>query len=664
MLTPSEQRLAERLRKELAALSRVPELRLDFTSPQGARSTILSGPGAPPESVAPVEFVVTEPKDSRLLLFLSDPCGLFEVIATTIQAVLDKLELEKGEQVLLDELSTNWESLEALYEISTDVLRFGYVTTALKRLIDRFVSPQEGLMGALYVTRGGRLEPLASSSSELPGIADWEDLGPFENPIRESRASLLNDPSFPESRAGEIPWGRATSIAAAPLTSRQQTVIGTLIVWRNDRQFEFAAPFLRFLVAITYQASMLLESDRLNRTMRENERLGREIEIASSIQQTLLFGNPPQGMPAIDVASFSAASQRIDGDFHDFVKHNGALDVLIGDVMGKGVAAALLGAAAKNQFLRAIANLAIKSGGAPSPGEIVRRAASRMNDELVSLERFVTLCYARFDPAKGCVDFVDCGHTGIMVHRKLKGETFFLRGDDLPLGVSPDEQPRQDSAPLMPGDTFLLFSDGVTETKNGDEELFGDDRLIDAVETWSSLGPSLLLKQIQKLTDIFKDGRRPTDDFTCIAVRIRRPFETPPLRHAAAEFAADLDSLVDFREWLLSAAATLGESDLARLEIAATEAFVNCILHGSRGLSDAPPGPVHFDAITCDDRVTLEIRHRGAAYDPLAIPPPSFDGSRDSGFGTYIIMRSADELIYSRDEDLNLISMSIMRRLE
>jgi sigma-B regulation protein RsbU (phosphoserine phosphatase) len=660
-MTPAEQRFAERLQQSLGALSRVPGLRLDFSSPASDRSVILTGATEPWPSTAPIEFTVADPRGCKLLLYLSDPGCYLEVIATAIQTVLDKLELQKGEQVLLDELSTNWESLEALYEISTDVLRFGYVTTALKRLIDRFVSLQDGLMGCLFVTRGGRLQPLASSSPELPEIVDWEDLGPFEQPIRESRATLLNDPSFPQDRADRIPWGRATSIAAAPLTSRQQTVIGTLIVWRNDRQSEFGAPFLRFLVAITYQASILLESDRLNRTMRENERLGREIEIASSIQQTLLFGNPPLGMDSIEVASFSAASQRIDGDFHDFVKHKGSLDVLIGDVMGKGVAAALLGAAAKNQFLRAIANLAIKTGGAPSPGDIVRRAASRLNDELLNLERFVTLCYARFDPEKACVEFVDCGHTGIMVHRKLKGETFFLRGDDLPLGVSPTEQPQQHSALLMPGDTFLLFSDGVTETRNGEEELFGDDRLIDAVETWSSLGPTLLLKQVQKLTDIFKDGKRPTDDFTCIAVRIRRPSPPAALRHTSAQFDSDLDCLTDFREWLLDAAGSLGDTDLARLEIAATEAYVNCILHGShQGLHN----PVQFDAIAYDDRVKLEIRHRGAQYDPLAIPPPSFDGSRDGGFGTYIIMRSADELFYERDNDLNLISMSIMRRLE
>ena len=148
-------------------------------------------------------------------------------------------------------------------------------------------------------------------------------------------------------------------------------------------QIVFDAPFSRLLEAIAYQASMLLESDRLNRAIRENERLAQEIEIASSIQQTLLMGNPPVGIPSIEIAACSAPSQHIDGDFHDFLRHGAAVDVLIGDVMGKGVAAALLGAAAKLQFLRAIANLSLR-GGASSPVDIVRRAASRLSERLIA----------------------------------------------------------------------------------------------------------------------------------------------------------------------------------------------------------------------------------------------------------------------------------------
>ncbi|MES1258705.1 MAG: GAF domain-containing protein, partial [Acidobacteriota bacterium] len=328
-LTPLEAALAARLRDGFASLSAIPELRLDFETAGGMRVELIAGPGEP----APDAFSI-EDSGARVLLHFSGASRTERtLVETTIRAVLDKLEVEKREELLLDELGTNWESLETLYEISTDVLRFGDVRTALKRLIERFTSLQDGLRACLLLGRHGRLEPVVASHV-LPPVLDWRDLGPIEKPIRESRSVVINDTPFCPEGGSSMPWRDATSLAAVPVTSRQQTVIGLLLVWRDDRRFEFDAPFCRLLEAITHQASMLLESDRLNRTMLENHRLAKEIEIASSIQQTLLLGNAPTNIPALEMASFSAASQQIDGDFLDFLKHDGSVDVLIGYVMG------------------------------------------------------------------------------------------------------------------------------------------------------------------------------------------------------------------------------------------------------------------------------------------------------------------------------------------
>jgi sigma-B regulation protein RsbU (phosphoserine phosphatase) len=445
-------------------------------------------------------------------------------------------------------------------------------------------------------------------------------------------------------------------LAAAPLTSRRQKVIGLVMVWRDDRRFIFDAPFSRLLEAIAFQASMLLESDRLNRAMRENERLAQEIEIASSIQQTLLTGRPPVGVPRIEIAAYSAASQRIDGDFHDFLRHGDAVDVVIGDVMGKGVAAALLGAATKSQFLRAIANLSLR-GSTPSPVAIVRRAASRLSERLIAVERFVTLCYARFDPPRSTLEFVDCGHTGILLHRKLTGESMFLRGDDLPLGISMESRFEQRSVPIMTGDTFLLFSDGVTETRNTEGDLFGEAGLIEAVETFCSLGPSILVQQIRKVADEFRGEAPQADDFSCVAVRLGPKPDGEIPERIAVEFACGLDQLQSVGIWLRNIAERAGVEPerLARLEMSCHEAFVNCVKHGSPGECTRP---VHLEGAIFKTHLQIEIRHEGPAFDPLTIPPPSFDGSRDGGFGTFIIMRSADALEYRRDGDSNVISFS------
>jgi sigma-B regulation protein RsbU (phosphoserine phosphatase) len=670
ILTPLEEQLAEHLRQAFVVLPPIPGCYLKLRTAGGNGADILADgpfPGDQPETVFPIE----QAPGSGFVLSYPEPAGIMRsLIEATIRTTIEKADVERREELLLDELGANWESLEALYEISTDILRFGDITNALQRLIDRFASLQEGLKSVLFLSRGGRLEPVASNVRGLAKI-DWSDLGAVEKHVRQCRSVVINEPgSGDQIRSGagrapeHAPWQTATSLAAAPVTSRQQTVIGLLLIWRQDRRFVFDAPFSRLLEAITYQASMLLESSRLNRTMRENERLAQEIEIASSIQQMLLLGNPPSNVPGIEMASFSAASQRIDGDFHDFLRYGNAVDVLIGDVMGKGVAAALLGAATKSQFLRAIAKLAIQTpGGIPDPVAIVRRAASRLGDQLIALERFVTLCYARFDPERGVVEYVDCGHTGIMVHRKQTGETFVLKGEDLPLGVRAVYECTQNSAPLVPGDTFLLFSDGVTETRGPDGELFGDERLLEAVEQWSSLGPELLLRQVRKQAAEFSDFQPQADDFTCIAVRIRLSTETEPLFREYTRFPCDLKDLGPCRAWLRKAAdlipgGGLGAESQSRLELAVTEAFVNSVLHGS---SVACPQTVRLQAEIFSNHLRIEMRHDGPCFDPLLVANPIFDGSKEGGFGTFIIMRLADELVYGREDETNLIAISIMR---
>ena len=103
----------------------------------------------------------------------------------------------------------------------------------------------------------------------------------------------------------------------------------------------------------------------------------REIEIGFRIQQTLLLDQPPADVPGLRVAALTIPSQRIDGDFYIFLRHSDeSLDVIVGDVMGKGIPAALLGAATKSHFLRALSDLMAlsKDGRLPEPKDIVMLA--------------------------------------------------------------------------------------------------------------------------------------------------------------------------------------------------------------------------------------------------------------------------------------------------
>ena len=165
-----------------------------------------------------------------------------------------------------------------------------------------------------------------------------------------------------------------------------------------------------------------------------------EEEYGSLIQKSLLLGSPPRYHPRVRMGAVSLASREIDGDFFDFpLQDDELLDVVVGDVMGKGFHAALVGAGLKSHFPRAMTRLLLgnPAGTVPTPEQIVMRVHRDLTDHLIALDSFVTLFYARFDFSAQALSFVDCGHThaihyqsdtdtcGNLGHRD---EAYFFRG--------------------------------------------------------------------------------------------------------------------------------------------------------------------------------------------------------------------------------------------
>jgi sigma-B regulation protein RsbU (phosphoserine phosphatase) len=379
----------------------------------------------------------------------------------------------------------------------------------------------------------------------------------------------------------------------------------------------------------------------------------REIEIGFRIQQTLLLDEPPVNFPGLRVAALTIPSQRIDGDFYAFFRHSDeSLDVIVGDVMGKGVPAALLGAATKSHFVRALSDLMVlsKDSKLPAPKEIVMLAHAELVRHLIDLESFVTLCYARFDMGRCSLDLVDCGHTGVVHLHGKTGLHEILHGDNLPLGIREGEIYDQISVPFEPGDLFLFYSDGITEARSSTGELFGPQRLEECVVSNGQLEPAPLAEAVRQNVAAFTGSGRLTDDLTNVAIRVEE--RQLPIARQELEIGSDLKQLRQVREFVRAFCRNLpgpplDEDSVAALELAVDEAASNIMEHAYHGREDQS---IHVEAEAFPGRVEIQLHHFGNAFDPSTAPPPLFDGSRDSGFGVYIIAKSVDEVRYSRDE--------------
>lgn len=250
-----------------------------------------------------------------------------------------------------------------------------------------------------------------------------------------------------------------------------------------------------------------------------------EIRLAAHIQDKLLLGQPPRRTGNISIGSLILPSQNVSGDFLDYHEWNDAaqgFDLLIGDVMGKGVNAALLGAGVKTAWQESLVRC-LEEGwwaGVPPTQVIVQKLHSQIVPELMAFESFITCCYARFNIAEQLLEYVHCGHTQIIHWKQAEQRCVLLDGISPPLGMLREEEYSATFIPFEPGDCFVFYSDGLTEAEHPSGEMFGVDRLCGVVSRSNMLTPDDIRESIHRNVVGFTQTEDHTDDLTCIVLKV------------------------------------------------------------------------------------------------------------------------------------------------
>jgi sigma-B regulation protein RsbU (phosphoserine phosphatase) len=258
------------------------------------------------------------------------------------------------------------------------------------------------------------------------------------------------------------------------------------------------------------QAAIALENARLHRQALEQERLQRELELAADIQRQLLPSSLPQ-VEGFEFAGWSRPARHVGGDYYDVRQaQGGGVDLVLGDVSGKGMPAALL-VSTLHSALRLL--LAARPFGADLVESLNRHIA-----EASAANKFITLTAARLDPATARVRYVNAGHNPPLVVRH-DGAIEELPPGGLPLGIFAAARYQAADLDLAPGDLLCIFSDGITECESPSGEEFGAERLADLLRAAADRPLADILRRIDQEVVDFAAGGPQGDDQTVVLVR-------------------------------------------------------------------------------------------------------------------------------------------------
>ncbi len=328
--------------------------------------------------------------------------------------------------------------------------------------------------------------------------------------VNNGKSVLTSDAqSDPRFMGGTVVLQGVRSVLAVPL-GVGENVFGIIYADSPIAEGRFTEDHLKVLTTLASVAAIRVENARLTEEQFERERLERELQVASEIQQRFQPASAPQ-VAGYELQGISFPCYEIGGDYYDFIhKRNGNLVVALGDVSGKGTSAALL-----MSSLHAAVHAQFDTHG--SLAETIS-SINRYLVESIPANRFVTLFYADLNPKTGELAFLNAGHNPpLIVH--ASGTMEQLAAGGLPLGIMADADFREGRTTLNPGDVLVIYSDGVSEAVSPTGEEFGPTRLYEAVARNLDASAAGIRDRIESALTKFAQGTPAGDDITMVIVK-------------------------------------------------------------------------------------------------------------------------------------------------
>lgn len=359
------------------------------------------------------------------------------------------------------------------------------------------------------------------------------------------------------------------------------------------------------------------------------QQLEQEIKLAVNIQESLLPHHMPE-LPGFSIAAAAIPAHSVSGDFYDFVVTNEKeVSFILADIAGKGIPAAMLTSTA-----RSLIRLSADQG--QSPAVALCEVNSRLYDDLTHAEMFITMLVAQLNYGDGKIKYANAGHTEVLWWHQHNQSCTIIPVTGIPLGVLKEFELSELEIMVRPGDILLLYSDGITEAMNLNDQLFGLDRLKTLLkENYEEESDSIILK-ILDAVDNFCQGLPHSDDITLIVLKAFT-------RHIPFVFPASLDQLDAISSLIRRNADAFGPHFAYQIELATSEIITNIIDHAY----STTQGDLRGEISVFNDRMEIDFFDNGITFDPSILPEVDLNQLHEGGYGLFIVHQLIDDLVYT-----------------
>ena len=360
-----------------------------------------------------------------------------------------------------------------------------------------------------------------AKASETAGELECDSLAsdePFIRKMAERKKTttiydIQEDPFFGTDRSGFLKtFDQLGATLVVPLIYEDQ-LIGMISLGRKKSGKFYRREDINLLNTLANQAAVAIENALMVEDVIEKERMEEELSIARNLQVSMLPAECPT-IEGFEIAAFSESAREVGGDFYDFIEMGTEkAGMVIGDVTGKSVSGALVMSSSRSIFR-------MLSEDELTVGESMTRANRRLKKDIKS-GMFVALLYVVLNGQDKSLSLCSAGQTQPVYVSAKTGAAVLVetKGDTFPLGILDEADYQETRLQLEAGDRVVLYTDGIVEAMNENEEMFGFERLLETVKDSQTMTAETLLNEIKIKVNEFAGNAPQHDDITIIVIQ-------------------------------------------------------------------------------------------------------------------------------------------------